>query len=232
MLGNYEYLCDIVNKSYCDNKNELGRYGFRKLVDEGTDTEFIYKIVDSKIIVCFRGVDKFRDIFFCFNFLKRRVGGVKVHRGVYRKFLSFLYLINSEVDIRSFKSFDIYGYSLGGGLAQIFSWWLLENGVCSEDDIKLYILGSMRVGDKGFISVINRIRDSFCIRFNNDFITYLPFRFLGFYRMGNFIVYRDVSNNNFIMNHWDYDKVDVINFNNFLKRYSGGCGVYNKGVLC
>jgi len=204
---NYSSLLNIVNLSYSADEKEINDKGYNFFKNEDTDTEFIYEVEDNVMTICFRGVDTFKDMIYCFDFFKKKIkGNDKVHIGFYKKFLSVIYNLKILVDLKKIKKFVVVGYSLGGAMANIFVYYLLEVIGVKKKNIELYVLGCPRFGNKDFVKKIEGVK-ILRYRYGNDFITHLPPLFLGYKEVGELVVFKDKNIFNFIKNHWQYNEV-------------------------
>lgn len=170
--------------------------------DKKTDVQGFVKIKDDSATIVFRGSDSCKDWDTNFKFWKAVVpygnhrSKIKVHSG----FLSTYKVKNVRGKIHDIiKKYDIQnisvtGHSYGAALAILCAVDLEYN--YPFKDYEVIVFGCPRVGNKAFKDSYNlRIFKTLRVETRNDFITKLPFKFLGYEHVGSVIKLK-----NFVLN--------------------------------
>jgi predicted lipase len=149
------------------------------------DTELGYlRVPGNKIVFVYKGSCSLIDWAYNFKFGKMRFksnlgSDIKVHKGIYLKFLTTIEWMQSKITEKD--SIYITGHSLGGALSMVAGLTLVDLGY--GDSIKeIYTFGSPKVGNSGWQKCYNEHLSSKTHRYVNkgDWIPYLPPSLFGF----------------------------------------------------
>lgn len=200
-----------LNEADIKNKvtTELGLTKFRFIHVSISDTEVFVAGDDKKIIVAFRGTEptKLKDVItdVKFSLVYGPLG--KVHSG-------FIQSLNScwrevALTIRQFhdnnQTLWFTGHSLGAALATLAVAKMVEFGYPVNG---LYTFGQPRVGEQRFVDNLNKEMSNSYFRFvnNNDAVTRVPLRTMGYHHAGVFMYFdkdKNLSNDSRL---WDIFK--------------------------
>lgn len=202
----YSYENQLNTKNFSEYKKKfqelfapLGiyRFDFVNVRKKTADTQAVVMSNDRIVIVSFRGSEvssngKFSPVKLTydwlltdFNFFKKRIiwwgFGVKVHRGFYTAMDVVYDDLKNLVDAHmrgTPKKLWITGHSLGAGIAPLFAYRLAEDGI----DIQgIHTFASPRISNKKFCELYRKkFPDHQRWVFNNDLVTKLPFKAMGF----------------------------------------------------
>ena len=180
--------CELAYKDYSDIKAILDTAGIQfEYFDRASSQALLINDDNDQQILVFRGTEPehLEDWLADINVIRERTPFGYVHRGFYNAYKSIEMDIYNAIDRE--KPLWITGHSLGGGLATIGVVELAADMICG-----IYTFGSPRVGDKVFVENYDKITEgiSFRVVHNNDIITRLPQRVLGYSHVGQ-IVYID-----------------------------------------
>ena len=195
-------MLEYCGMSYSDFYPHDEETEFVIIDDKKTDVQGFIKVKNNSATIVFRGSDSCKDWNTNFKFWKSVVpygnhcSKIKVHSG----FLSAYKVKNVRGKIHdTIKKYDIQkisvtGHSYGAALAILCAVDLEYN--YPFKDYEVIVFGCPRVGNKAFRDSYNlRIFKTLRIETRNDFITKLPFKFLGYEHVGSVIKLK-----NFVLN--------------------------------
>ena len=162
----FAYLSNLAYEDYSVVQQRLPTYGFRAEmeINKGSITAKTVGFIasnDTSVVVAFRGtvVTSYRNVLTDVWFKKSPIfpgSPVQAHSG----FVSALELVYSDVvnflkNFPSGKNLYITGHSLGGALASLLGYRLVQDGVYSSSPIQ-YVYGCPPVGEPPFAESFNK----------------------------------------------------------------------------
>ncbi|MGN1043563.1 MAG: hypothetical protein ACI4PR_02010 [Acutalibacteraceae bacterium] len=172
--------------------------------DKKTDVQGFIKIKDDSATIVFRGSDSCKDWHTNFKFWKAVVpygnyhSKIKVHSGFLSTYKSknVRGKIHNIIKKHNIQNISVTGHSYGAALAILCAVDLEYN--YPFKDYEVVVFGCPRVGNKAFRDSYNlRIFKTLRIETMNDFITKLPFKFLGYEHVGSVIKLKNTVANPF-----------------------------------
>lgn len=184
----------------------------------------------KKIIISYRGTANLVNWIHNFNFIGVKVNikddssfkGAKVHNGFLRMSNSLYEQTQTELLklIKKHPQYNIVitGHSLGGAIATINAFNLVQNKILTWEQIELYTFGQPRVGNKKFAKyMFSRKIKLMRVTNNNDLVPAQPRRFLG-YRHHQSEVYINDKLITKLCKHDDFDEDFSCSLSHGIKR--------------
>ena len=159
------------------------------------------------IAAAFRGTDELGDWWDNLNALPGQGPFGKVHRGFQAALLDVWPEMRSKLrefredNKNSYRPLWLTGHSLGGALATLAAAQLIQ---IDEPFFGVYTFGQPRCGDRDFARIFNVEAKSRFFRFqnNNDIVTRVPSRIMGYSHVGEFIYISDEGGLNRDVGRW------------------------------
>lgn len=158
--------------------------------DEETDIQYFIRLIDSTLIVAFRGSDSKKDWQADLRFMKKRVpydnknSKIRVHSGFINRYKTpqirqhILSYITKDI-----KKVIVLGHSYGAALATLCAVDIQYNH--PSKDIEVALFGAPRVGNKAFQkSFDKRVYKTLRVENGNDIVTKVPLKWMGFRHVG------------------------------------------------
>ena len=180
----FAYLSNLAYEDYSVVQQQLPSYGFNAEmeINKGSTTAYTAGFIasnDTSVVVAFKGtvVTSYRDLLTDAWFEKTPIipgSAVQVHSG----FASALELVYSDIvnflqPFPSGKTLYITGHSLGGALASLLGYRLVQDGVYSSSPMQ-YVYGCPPVGEPSFAESFNKDFSN-TITIPGDFVSILGF---------------------------------------------------------
>jgi predicted lipase len=171
-----------------------------------------YEIKDKTIFISFRGTDTLEDMKWNLIFKTSVIPygnkntKIKVHGLWLEQYQSIRSIIHDLIKMHTIEKAVLTGHSLGGALSIICAVDIQYNFF---NDIEVYGFGTPRVGNRDFnLSYLKRVPKTYLFRHKNDFITSIPYNFMGYHQMPyiqlkpktklwELIVFRAIRNHDF-----------------------------------
>jgi len=148
----------------------------------------------GKFTIIFRGADGLKDWLSTLLIFRKVVPyadkgtnkKIKVHSGFLKDYMKVRDFLHTKFKESKMKAYMIHGHSKGACLAELCA---LDFAVNFKDKLKYgFATGSPRLGNKYFVESFDKHLPYFAsFEFESDLIPQLPFKFLGFRHLSNFI---------------------------------------------
>ena len=138
-----------------------------RISERSTDTQLTVR-TDKDINIQLWGANSLRDCLQVANFFSHKTfDGVRITKGSWEAIESVWLKIWHEVSqYPKTALISVYGYSWGGGLAQVIAFRLATSGY---NNVHLRVIGSVRVGNRAFAEYISTFcKSASWIEYGND----------------------------------------------------------------
>jgi len=147
----YKY-CSELSKEVYDIKPDI--------INVKSDTQLKIQSFNNSLYICFRGTSSFLDWKTNLNFklskYTKNNEEFKLHSGYYNSYMSIKLPLINYLKNYSYDNIYITGHSLGGSLATICSFDLIDHSDFINKNITCITFGAPRIGNKQFMKLYRK----------------------------------------------------------------------------